>query len=69
MRVMQLAVRRMVKTAQKFARRTAAAVKMQVHTNFSCLCIHELDPPPLSCQLHYKMSLKPFRPSELPALH
>ena len=28
--VMQQAVRRMVKTAQKFARRTAAAVKMQV---------------------------------------
>ena len=28
--VMQQAMRRMVKTAQKFARRTAAAVKMQV---------------------------------------
>ena len=30
MRVMQQAVRKMVKTAQKFAKRTAAAIKMQV---------------------------------------
>ena len=37
MRVMQQAVRRMVKTAQKFARRTAAAIKMQVMPR--CLCM------------------------------
>ena len=30
MRVMQQAVRKMVKTAQRFAKRTAAAIKMQV---------------------------------------
>ena len=30
MRVMQQAVRKMAKTAQKFAKRTAAAIKMQV---------------------------------------
>ena len=45
MRVMQQAVRRMVKTAQKFARRTAAAIKMQVMPR--CLCIMRLCPPVL----------------------